>query len=151
MHRILTTAILAMFPSTILAHQPDPPDGSERIITGEPAEGEAAPGPVTAGDQAARTGPIVPQLPPESGSWRKGRINVVSLTSDGRATIRLDGWVRNNCTCDASHPDMMCIDRQSDLFRETYAMVLSAAAQDLVFNAFIGDKSCTVKAAFIEP
>jgi hypothetical protein len=81
--------------------------------------------------------------------WRAGRITHLAFGYDGETVaFVIEGFNRNNCTCYSAWPGYMCLDRTRTSFKEEFAWLLKARAENRVINVNIDEASCKVIALY---
>ena len=82
-------------------------------------------------------------------AWYSGRIVQINIGYDGSTvTVRTEGFARTDCTCYASWPNMMCLDRNRATSRIEQSMLLSAKARGQIISLYIDEASCRISAIY---
>jgi hypothetical protein len=81
--------------------------------------------------------------------WHIGKILSLNIAYDGSTiTFALAGHTRNNCTCYATWPNTLCLNRSRLTFKEEVAFLYSARARDKEIAVNIDEASCSVVALY---
>jgi hypothetical protein len=81
--------------------------------------------------------------------WHGGKLVRIQVAYDGNTiTFVTTGYTRNNCTCYASWPDSMCLNRDHVSFKEEVALVYLARAKGSTLSYNIDETTCSVLAMY---
>lgn len=81
--------------------------------------------------------------------WHTGQVTGTGIGYDGQSVVfNLSGWTRTNCTCYATWPTYMCLDRSRTSFKDEYAWLLTARTVGKKIQVNIDEPTCKVIAVF---
>ncbi len=81
--------------------------------------------------------------------WHGGKVTMMSIGYDGKTiAFKVAGWTRNNCTCNPTWPEQMCLDSTRATYDFEKAVLLSARARGSELSANIEESSCKVVALY---
>jgi hypothetical protein len=82
---------------------------------------------------------------PASADWHAGKATGIHIGYDGSTVmLLLSGWTRTNCTCYSTWPTYMCLNRTRTSFKEEFAILLKARANDDNLAINIDEASCSI-------
>jgi hypothetical protein len=92
---------------------------------------------------------LVLGVPAARADWHAGMVTAVKVGYDGTITFNISGLTRSNCTCYATWPTDVCLNRaRTTSFKEEVAMLYSVRARGSTLSINIDEVTCSVVAMY---